>query len=292
MNAVAVDPIWQVSTARNLPLDRPRLMGILNVTPDSFSDGGLHVGVHAAVGHALRMEGEGAEIIDIGGESTRPGAAAVPAHEQIARAIPVIEQVRRGSEVLISIDTTSAEVARAALDAGADVINDTSAGQDDPAMFALAAERRCGLVLMHRPRRPREESWSDRHDSDPVYDDVVREVRAFLLQRAHAAEQAGIERACVVTDPGLGFGKNVEQNYQLVARTAELVATGYPVLAAASRKSFIGAATGQRNPRQRVIGSVAVSVAQYLAGIRLFRVHDVAAHREALAVAAMVIATP
>lgn len=288
MNAVAVDPIWQVAAARNMPLDRPRLMGILNVTPDSFSDGGLHVGVHAAVGHALRMEGEGAEIIDIGGESTRPGASAVSAQEQIARATPVIEQVRRGSGVLISIDTTSAEVARAALDAGADIINDTSAGQDDPAMLALAAGRRCGLVLMHRPRRPREESWSDQHDSAPVYDDVVHDVRAFLVQRARAAELAGVERARIVIDPGLGFGKDVEQNYQLIARTTELVASGSPVLAAASRKSFIGAASGQRDPRQRLIGSVAASVVQYLAGVRLFRVHDVAAQREALAVAAMI----
>jgi dihydropteroate synthase len=260
-------------------------MGILNVTPDSFSDGGTHVGVHAAVGHALRLEGEGASIIDVGGESTRPGSRAVPAHQQIARTIPVVEQIRRGSDILISIDTTSVEVARTALDAGADIINDTSAGQDDSAMLALAAERQCGLVLMHRPRAPRDEAWSDQHAVAPVYDDVVRDVRAFLVQRARAAEETGVERTRIVIDPGLGFGKNVAQNYQLIARAAELVATEYPVLSAASRKSFIGAATQQSEPRQRVIGSTAASVVHYLAGIRLFRVHDVAAHREALAVA-------
>ncbi|MBT8486293.1 MAG: dihydropteroate synthase [Phycisphaerales bacterium] len=260
-------------------------MGIVNATPDSFSDGGLHRSVPSLVGAALRCVEEGAAIIDIGGESTRPGADRVDADEQIERVVPFIIELRSCTTTLISIDTTNAAVAEAALDAGANLINDVSAGRDDPRMLPLAATRGCGLVLMHRRVPPAEDRYSDRYDETPDYDDVVRDVGDWLGARALEAEAAGVARAAIVIDPGLGFGKSVEQNYELIAGTAKLVGRGYPVLSAASRKSFIGAVSGVETPRDRVVGSTAVSVAHALAGVRLFRVHDVAAHRRAVAVA-------
>jgi dihydropteroate synthase len=280
--------IWRTSDHRVLALDEPRLIGVLNATPDSFSDGGLYPSVDALVGAALRFVEEGADVIDIGGESTRPGAARVGEAEQIDRTIPVIEELRRCSDVLISIDTTRSAVARAALDAGANIINDQAAGLEDERMLPLAAERGCGLILMHRLAPPPEDSYSHQYEQEPEYEDVVATVRDFLLGRCTAAETAGVPREAIVIDPGLGFGKSVEQNYRLIARSAELLATGYPVLGAASRKSFIGAVTGVEPPRDRLIGSVAAGVVQYLAGVRLFRVHDVAAHRQALAVTSAV----
>jgi len=283
---------WRISRARLMPLDQARLMGALNVTPDSFSDGGAHFDRAAAVGHALRMQAEGADLIDIGGESTRPGSSPVSAHEQMARTVPVIHAIRASTDVPLSIDTTSAAVAAAALDAGADIINDISAGRDDEAMLGLAAARGCGLILMHRLRPPAVDSYSDRYIQPPHYGDVAAEVRAFLLERAAAAERAGVERAAIVIDPGLGFGKSVEQNFELIRSVGALVGAGYPVLCGASRKSFIGAVTGVEEPAQRVIGSVAVAVAMYMHGVRLFRVHDVIEHREALAAAASAMAKP
>jgi dihydropteroate synthase len=280
---------WKISPARSLPLDQPRIMGVLNVTPDSFSDGGVHLDRAAAVEHALRMQEQGAAIIDIGGESTRPGAVAITPNEQIARTVPVIEAIRRTSGLPISIDTTSAAVAAAALDVGADIINDISAGRDDEAMLSLAASRGCGLILMHRLRLPAGDSYSDQYVDEPRYDDVVAEVRDFLLERAAVAERAGVDRAAIAIDPGLGFGKSVAQNFELIARARALVETGYPVLCGASRKSFIGRATGVEEPAQRIIGSVAASVAMFLQSVKLFRVHDVAEHREALAVGEAVL---
>jgi dihydropteroate synthase len=259
-------------------------MGIVNATPDSFSDGGLFPSTDALVGHALRLEEEGACIIDVGGESTRPGAEHVGEAEQIERTVPVIESLRACSNVLMSIDTTRSAVAAAAVDAGANIINDVSAGRDDERMLPLAADRACGLILMHRLVRPADDSYSTRYDKPPEYEDVVDDVRRFLHERCVAAEAAGNAHESIVVDPGLGFGKTVSQNYQLIHRTAELADCGCPVLGAASRKSFVGAASGVEEPRDRMIGSVAVSVIQYLAGVRLFRVHDVAAHREALGV--------
>jgi dihydropteroate synthase len=265
-------------------LDQPRLMGVVNVTPDSFSDGGSYRSIDAMVGHALRCVEEGASIIDVGGESTRPGAERIDADEQIERVIPLIEQLRDLTDVLISIDTTRARVAEAALDAGADIINDVAAGEEDDRMLALAADRGCGLVLMHRRLPPERDEYSHRYERSPEYDDVVSDVTDFLHRRCAAAEAAGVDHASIVIDPGLGFGKSVQQNYELIGRTAEFVRSGFPVLSAASRKSFVGAVTGVELPRERVIGSTAVSVIHYLAGVRLFRVHDVAAHRRALAV--------
>jgi dihydropteroate synthase len=262
-------------------------MGILNITPDSFSDGGRHMTPAAALGSAMRMIEEGACIIDVGGESTRPGALPVSAQEQIDRTAPVIEQIRDDNDIAISIDTTQSAVAKAALDAGANIINDVSAGRDDDGMLELAASRRCGLILMHRRVQPQQDSFSDQHIEAPAYDDddVVAEMQAFLLERAAAAEAAGVPRQSIVLDPGLGFGKNVQQNFELIARAGELTALGYPILGAASRKSFIGAVTGVELPRDRVAGSVAVAVELFNRGVHLFRVHDVAAHAQALAVA-------
>lgn len=279
---------WTVGGDRALSLDQPRIVRILNITPDSFSDGGLYINPEAAAGRAMEMVSEGACVIDIGGESTRPGARRVDATEQIGRVVPVIEKIREESDVLISIDTTLSEVARAAIDAGANIINDVSAGDDDEKIFEQAVQHRCGLILMHRLRKPAGDSYSDQYQSPPEYDDVVATVGEFLRERAAKAEAAGVDRASIVIDPGLGFGKTVEQNYELIRRTNELLRIGYPLLSAASRKSFIGKVTNEEEPAKRVMGSVAVSVAHYLSGVRLFRVHDVAAHRQALAVAAAI----
>ena len=251
---------WQVAGGRLLPLDCARLIGVLNVTPDSFSDGGEFSGVREAVAHARRLLDEGACIIDIGGESVRPGARRVRAREQIARVVPVIRGLRRETDALISIDTTRSDVAEAALAAGADIINDVSAGTEDERMLPLAVRRRTGLILMHRLRPPEADSYSDRYLDEPVYDDVVATVRLYLLKRVEAAVRLGIHPAAVVIDPGLGFGKSVSQSYRLIATIGELVATGHPVLSAVSRKSLLGAVTGVARPRARVIGSTAVSV--------------------------------
>lgn len=289
---------WRLSPERALTLGEPRLIGILNVTPDSFSDGGRYSGVDEAVNAALQMAQEGACIIDVGGESTRPGAEPVEAAEQIRRTVPVIRAIRQREQipknsiapVLVSIDTTSATVAQAALEAGADIINDISAGRDDEGMFRLAASRQCGLILMHRRSPPQSDQYSDRYKVALDYGgDVVDFVRCFLKERSDAAIAAGVSPQAIVIDPGLGFGKSVEQNYELIRGTGELMQLGFPVLSAASRKSFIGAASGETAPSQRIAGSLAVSVAHYLEGIRLFRVHDVRAHRQALAVASAIM---
>lgn len=230
----------------------------------------------------------GADIIDIGGESTRPGASRIDATEQITRVVPVIESLRATSNCIISIDTTLADVAEAALDAGADIINDVAAGSEDNRIFKLAAQRDCGLILMHRLRPPDADSFSDQYDTPPQYDDVVATVREYLCRAADRAVAAGVDHRAIVLDPGLGFGKTVEQNFELIRRVSELLDTGCPVLCAASRKSFIGRASGRSDPPGRVHGSVAVAAAMYLGGVRLFRVHDVAAHREAMSVAAAI----
>ena len=280
---------WQVARDRRLALDRARLMGVLNVTPDSFSDGGAYASVADAAQAALRMRDEGACIIDVGGESTRPGAQPVEVIEQIRRTVPVIRAIREHvspDDLLIAIDTTRRDVACAALDAGADIINDTSAGLDDSGMFALAASRGCGLVLMHRRTMPARDSYSHSYSHAPDYGDgVVPYVRAFLNERCDAAIAQGIAAQAIVVDPGFGFGKSVQQNFELIASVGELSTLNYPIVCAASRKSFIGAVTGQPAPADRVAGSVAITVMCYVSGVRLFRVHDVDAHRQALAVA-------
>ncbi|MEM7229860.1 MAG: dihydropteroate synthase, partial [Planctomycetota bacterium] len=183
---------WKLATNRTLDFTRPRLMGVLNVTPDSFSDGGAYATTDAAVVRALEMVRDGAQVIDVGGESTRPGADRIDADEQIQRVVPVIEKIRAEADVFITIDTTRAAVAAAALDAGADAINDVSAGLEDDAMLALAASRGCGIILMHRLLPPELDSYSDRYETPPVFDDVVRTTRAFLQERMAAAQRAGV----------------------------------------------------------------------------------------------------
>ena len=283
-------PRWVLAGGLELALDRPRLLAIVNLTPDSFSDGGVLRDLAHAVEFMRRCVDEGADMLDVGGESTRPGSARVPAEEQIRRVIPAIEAARSaGIAVPISIDTTSAVVARAALDAGASAINDVSGGEEDPQMLALAAERGAGLILMHRRLDPAADAGVSAYPSDPDYPEaeggVVGVVSRALERLASAALGAGVARECIVLDPGLGFGKSGPQNIELVARTRELASIGFPVLSAASRKRFIGWATGEPDASRRGVGSLAISVAHALQGVRLFRVHDVAAHAQALRVA-------
>jgi len=280
--------IWRVSRTKQVDLASPCVMAILNVTPDSFSDGGRLMVPHAAAEAAAVAVAAGARVLDIGGESTRPGAAGVSADEQVQRVVPAILAIRgRGgalAEVAITVDTTSAEVAEAALAAGADAVNDQSAGLDDAGMLAVCAGRGCGVVLMHRPRKSAAESFSDQYREAPHYEDVVGEVAAFLRERAEAAVAAGIGRDQIVVDPGLGFGKTVEQNLALIHGTARIVELGYPVMSGLSRKSFVGRVTLGRDsePSERLAGTVAMSAFHVWCGARICRVHDVAEHVEAL----------
>lgn len=290
MSAESAQPrFWTASNDRIVSLDPFAIMGVVNATPDSFSDGGQFADAEQAAQHALQLVDEGATIIDVGGESTRPGASRVDAEEQVRRVVPVIARIRARSNVAITVDTTLAAVAEAALEAGADAVNDVSAGCEDPTMLALVARKGAGLVLMHRLAAPGDDQFSDRYAEPPIYDDVVREVASFLLMRAELAMAAGVAREAIALDPGLGFGKSVSQNYELLARTSELAALGFPVLVGASRKSFLGAVTGRNDPEQRIVGSVVAAVAAYGGGARIVRAHDVGAHREALLVAHAVL---
>jgi dihydropteroate synthase len=262
---------------------RYRLMGVLNVTPDSFSDGGRFLEPAAAVAQGLELAREGAAIIDVGGESTRPGAEPVGEAEELRRVVPVIEGLRAaGVEAQISIDTSKAAVARAAIDAGASLVNDVSAFRHDPEMAALVAERGVDCCLMHMRGEPRT------MQVEPRYDDVVGEVRDFLSQRAEFAIAAGIEPARIILDPGIGFGKAVEHNLALLGRIEELVAIGFPILVGTSRKSFLGRITG-RPTDGRVAATVATCVMAFERGATHFRVHDVAPVADALAVAAATV---
>lgn len=261
---------------RPLLLDRPRIMGILNVTPDSFSDGGDWLSPREAVLHAHHMATAGADIIDIGGESTRPGAAPVPVQQELDRVIPVIEALWAETRIPISIDTSKPEVMRAAAEAGAGMINDVFALRREGALEAAAA---LGLpvCLMHMQGEPRS------MQSAPEYRDVATEVREFLLQRAADCEAAGIARETILLDPGFGFGKRLEHNLELLRRLPELAAHGYPVLAGLSRKSMLGEITG-RPVSERAAGSVALALLAAQAGAAVLRVHDVAETRDVLKV--------
>ena len=260
---------------------KPLLMGILNVTPDSFSDGGRFANPELAVRHALEMVGQGADIIDVGGESTRPGAMPVGTAEQIARIVPVVAALRdtlpAGS--LISIDTSKAAVAAAALDAGADFINDVTAGRDDPGLLGLAGQRGAAVVLMHMQGTPR-----TMQDS-PRYQDVAGEVLAFLLQRAEAAQAAGVPRENIILDPGIGFGKSKEDNLRLMANLQRFAATGYATLLGTSRKRFMGAVCNEARPRELLPATVATTALGVVAGVNIFRVHDIRENRQAADVA-------
>ncbi len=250
---------------RSLPL----IMGILNVTPDSFSDGGRFEGVESAASHAHEMVSAGADLIDIGGESTRPGSLPVDEKEQISRVIPVIQKIRGESTIPISIDTTRAAVAAAALDAGADVVNDISAGRDDSALLPLVAARRVPVILMHMQGTPLTMM------NAPRYDDVFSEVRNFLSERLSYARTIGIDPADVLLDPGIGFGKTTDHDLQLLGRVAELKSLGCPVVVGSSRKKFIGAITGETGERR--FGTAATVAWAAANGAAIVRVHDVAA---------------
>jgi dihydropteroate synthase len=269
---------------RVLVLDRPRIMGIVNVTPDSFSDGGLHASTDAAVAHGLKLAAEGADVLDVGGESTRPGAREVPVEEELERVVPVIERLARETTLPISVDTSRAEVMRAAVAAGAGMINDVRALQLDDAL-STAAQLGVPVVLMHMQGEPRVMQQA------PHYDDVVAEVHSFLAQRIFACEMSGIGKPRIVIDPGFGFGKTLEHNLALLRQLGRFVELGVPVLAGLSRKSMLGALTG-RDVLSRVHASVAAAVIALQQGARLLRVHDVAATRDALAVWHAVEAQP
>ena len=270
---------------RALRLDRPRVMGIVNVTPDSFSDGGDHFDVDAAVAHGLRLAEEGADILDVGGESTRPGSEGVGADEEIRRVVPVIERLVRETALAVSIDTWRPEVMRAAVAAGAGMINDIRALRAEGALEA-AADLGVPVVLMHMLGEPRSMQEA------PEYDDVVGDVHRFLAERIFAAEMAGIPRRRIVADPGFGFGKTTQHNVTLLARLERFAELGVPVLAGLSRKRSIGELTGRDDAKARVHGSVAAHLVAAQRGAMLLRVHDVAATVDALRVLAAVDAVP
>ncbi len=266
--------------AKSLRLDRPQLMGIVNVTPDSFSDGGDFVQTDAAVAHALQLIEEGADILDIGGESTRPGAETVSAEQELARVIPVIRQVathiqERQLPTLISVDTYKPEVMQAAVEAGADLINDVRA-LTEPGALDTVAGLDCGVVLMHFV------GTSADMQTDPLYDDVTADVHRFLTERIFACELAGIRKDRLIVDPGFGFGKTTAHNMELLARLDWLQDLGVPVLAGLSRKRSLGELTGRSEPKERVAASVAAHLIAVQHGAMIVRVHDVAATRDAL----------
>jgi dihydropteroate synthase len=270
---------WQCRD-RKLDLGAPVVMGVLNVTPDSFSDGGRFVERGVALTHARRMIEEGAAIIDIGGESTRPGAASASLDEELERVVPVIEALRRESSAFISVDTSKPEVMRAACAAGADIINDVRALREPDALLT-AAGTRAGICLMHMKGEPRT------MQAAPGYDDVVSEVSAFLAERVAACRAAGIERARLTVDPGFGFGKRIVDNLALLKNLGQLRELGVPLAVGLSRKSMLAKITG-RDVDDRIAGSIALAAIAVLNGARIVRAHDVAATVDAIRVAAAV----
>jgi len=262
------------------------LMGIVNVTPDSFSDGGRYIESERAIDHGLELEAEGATVLDIGGESTRPGADPVGEQEELRRVLPVIEGLRaRGMGAQLSIDTSKAAVAVAAVKAGATLVNDVTAFRADPGMAEVVASSGVQCCLMHMLGSPRT------MQRDPHYDDVVDEVRAFLEERMSAAIGAGVPEERILLDPGVGFGKTVEHNLELLRRLDELVAIGRPIVIGTSRKSFLGRLTG-RGVDDRLAGTIASNVLAFVRGAQVFRVHEVAPVRDALTVAAATVTAP
>jgi len=256
---------------KELSLKEPVVMGILNATPDSFSDGGLFFNREAALKRVEEMLSEGASIIDVGGESTRPGALPVPLEEEVKRVVPLIELIRKelGDNFFISVDTYKSEVARLALEAGADIVNDISALQFDPKMVEVVSNYKCPVVLMHIKGTPKD------MQENPTYEDVVKEICDYFEERIEYAVSRGVEREKIVLDPGIGFGKRLEDNLCILKRFNEFKVFGLPLLLGASRKSFIGAITGVKEPRRRLPGSLAAVGATYYKGAKIYRVHDV-----------------
>ena len=255
----------------------PLIMGVLNVTPDSFSDGGRFLDRDVAVSHVETMFDEGADIIDIGAESTRPGSQRTPAGEQKHRVIDIISAIRTnyGSKLFVSIDTTLADVAEAALAAGADIINDISAGRDDPGLVELVADRGCPYIIMHMQGSP------ETMQQAPDYEDVVEDIRRFLLDRIDHLQAIGIDPDNIIMDPGIGFGKTREHNLAIIGNLHRFVDTGFPVLLGASRKQFMGSICQVSQPDQLTGATCATTVIGVSAGVRIFRVHDVRANRQA-----------
>ncbi len=261
--------------------EKPLIMGILNITPDSFSDGGLYHNCDSALKQVKKMIAEGADIIDIGGESTRPKSISVSSGEQIARVIPVIKAIRKNlsEQVLISIDTTLSTVAKAALDAGANIINDISAGNNDPKILKVAAQANCPIILMHIQGTP--QTMQD----NPYYDEVVSEVLQSLANSVNNALAAGVKKENIAIDPGIGFGKRKQDNIDLLAYLEQFVATGIPVLLGSSRKRFMGSICKVSEPNALITATAATTALGVIAGVQMFRVHDVKENRHAADVA-------
>jgi dihydropteroate synthase len=282
LDAIPAEVLARLTAPRadvaGLTLDRPRLMGILNVTPDSFSDGGDHFTCEAAVDHARTMQANGADILDVGGESTRPGAAEVPVDDEIARTAPVIAALRDVGAVVVSIDTRKAAVARASLAAGARIVNDVSALAYNADMAAVVATSGAPVCLMHAQGTPAT------MQANPRYDDVLLDVYDYLADRIAMAEAAGIDRARILIDPGIGFGKTAAHNLALLRRLSLYHALGCPILLGVSRKRFIGTIGGAPAAKDRMPGSVALALAGVAQGVQIVRVHDVAETRQALLV--------
>lgn len=267
--------MWRVGDRTLQTGETPLLMGIVNVTPDSFSDGGLWTSHEAAVEHGLKLAAAGADLIDVGGESTRPGAVPVPLKEELNRVIPVIEQLRPRTQALISIDTYKAEVARQALEAGADVVNDISGLTFDASMSTVCAASNCGVICMHIQGTPQT------MQIDPRYGDVVREICDYFRERLASLEAAGIARARIVLDPGIGFGKTAEHNLQILSGIAAFRSLGRPVLIGHSRKGFLKKLLG-RPVDERSSGTIGVAIAAAMQHADILRVHDVGTVRDAL----------
>ncbi len=272
-----ITPVFQCGRYQ-LPLDRSYVMGIVNVTPDSFSDGGQHDNTKAAVAHALKLLDEGADILDIGGESTRPGAAVVSLEEELARVIPVIAQLHDRCKVPLSIDTYKPAVMQAAIEAGADIVNDVKALQEPGAVDIIAANQKVGVCLMHMLGTPQT------MQKDPNYDDVVQEVTDFLSQRLNVLTAKGVDKARITLDPGFGFGKRTVHNLALVKALPKLLSLGQPLLVGLSRKSVLGQIIGEEDKSQRLYASIAASVISAMQGASIVRVHDVKATVDALKV--------
>lgn len=257
----------------------PCIVGILNVTPDSFSDGGRFYKVEDALDQARRMALEGASLIDVGGESTRPGAPLISAEEELDRVMPIVEALQRELSLPLSVDTNKSVVAASAVAAGVEFVNDVSGLTYDPLMAGVVADSGAGLIVMHTPAKP------DVMQQNTYYEDVVKAVSEALRTSVKRAEDAGVCREKIAIDPGIGFGKDVAGNLELLRQTASLTELGYPVMLGTSRKSFIGRVLVQENPAERLLGSLATIVLGYAGGARLFRVHDVAAARQSIQMA-------
>lgn len=271
---------WRLRT-RSLDTDAGILMGVVNVTPDSFSDGGLHLLRADAVEAGRRMVENGADVIDVGGESTRPGSDPVTVEDELARVVPVIENLA-SEGVVVSVDTSKPEVARAAVAAGAEIVNDVTAASTT-GMITVLAESGAGVVLMHMKGSPKT------MQQNPVYDDVVGEVTAFLAQRARALVGEGVAAASIALDPGIGFGKSTAHNLELIDGLGQMAVLGFPVVLGASRKSFLGEITGIADPASRDVATAVTTALGFLRGARVFRVHDVMASRDALRIAAAIV---